>query len=146
MGGGGVGGVDPHDEEKKYPIGGARGDGGGSRGGGASAPRIARGLAAKLEIAANKVTYYLETTLAEHGFGKVGFSMKDKSAFEQFLRAATEKHTMGFQGITDYGTKYNQVFEYVGANGVKATIQLNWQIDKGTDILRFIGGWAKEHK
>jgi hypothetical protein len=72
------------------------------------------------------------------GFDKLGFSASNSDGLRKVLDSIGKQVDLVGGVTTQFGTKFEKVVEIVGPNGVRGRITTVWQIDHGSDVLRFI--------
>ncbi len=90
---------------------------------------------------------YLFTGKNADGFLKLGFSPTNANQLRQTIISIGQKVDLATPSeLTEYGSKFQQAAEIIGPNGVIGRITTIWQIDNGTDILRFVTAWSEVFK
>jgi hypothetical protein len=72
------------------------------------------------------------------GFAKIGFDKAGKAELEKLLTSQLKDLSKATTETTEYGVKYTIENVVVGPNGAKSKITTVWQIDHGSDTIRFI--------
>ncbi len=105
--------------------------------------------ALKVEVAAPKLEYLLRAGAGKvEGFARLGYSSTNTNALQQMLANLGAKVDTASGGVmTQYGTKFTQISEIAGPNGVTGRVTTVWQIDQGAEgVLRFITAWVEVFK
>ena len=95
-----------------------------------------------------KIGYLLsETGGKAPGFNALGYTIENAGALENLLTGmAKETTSLVAKETTSYGTKYEITRVVTGPNGVTGRVTTTWQVDQGSNILRFITGWVEVFK
>jgi hypothetical protein len=94
----------------------------------------------RIEVLDAKLRYVLEQAPAKaQGFQQLGHTPSNMEQLRQTLVSIAQGISLSNPSVvTDFGTKFEETTEVVGPNGAVGRIITVWQIDKGSDVLRFI--------
>jgi len=96
-------------------------------------------IISQVVVAGSKLEYILSQDPGKaKGFAQLGYTLANKEALQQTLTSLGQRLQLSGGIVTEYGTKFEQVVELTGPNGALGRVTIIWQIDKGSDILRFI--------
>lgn len=101
----------------------------------------------RIEVAGPKLEYLLRLDPGKaKGFERLGYTLSNKEALQQALLSLGQRIELSSGIVTEYGTKFKQVVEIIGPNGVRGRLTIIWQVDKGSDVLRLITAIAEPFK
>jgi hypothetical protein len=97
-----------------------------------------------ITIAPSKLDYLLGNAGKAPGFTDMGYSIGTLD--DLLYSVGNEVIPSDFVKVTEYGSKYNLAVEIVGPSGVLGRLNTGWQVDVGSNILRFVTGWVEIFK
>jgi RHS repeat-associated protein len=100
-----------------------------------------------IEVASSKLDYLLTNPGKVGGFTRLGYASENVGALNNLLVSIGQEVTSAdLLAVTQYGTKFEKAVEVVGPTGVVGRLVTVWQIDQGSNVLRFITAWVEVFK
>jgi len=93
----------------------------------------------RIDITNAKVDYLLRLDAGKaKGFDILGFTLNNADKLRETLGSIGQRVDLTSGEVTEFGIKFRQVEDIIGPNGAEGRLTTVWQIDEGSDVLRFI--------
>lgn len=102
-----------------------------------------RALYDDINVSKDKINYLINTPGKSEGFSALGYTAESLTIELENLGRTVQQSD--FSKITEFGPRYGKALE-VSIGGVIGRINTVWQIDNGTNVLRFLTAWVEIFK